>query len=109
FGGPKSEEPAVSNIDTSAIKGGTGDLSRTPEESERLAPFVGILAGNLGVEQIKETRALKVTSTHTDPVIAAAVANGVAEDFIERSFQSKTEKFTNASNWLDRTTRDLKS
>jgi polysaccharide biosynthesis transport protein len=109
FGGPKSEEPAVSNIDTSAIAAGSGDLTRSPEESERLAPFVGILAGNLGVEQIKETRALKVTFTHTDPAIAYAVANGVAQDFIERSFQSKTEKFTNASNWLDRTTRDLKS
>jgi capsular exopolysaccharide synthesis family protein len=84
-------------------------LPRTKEESERLAPFVGMIAGGLQADQVKDTRTLRVTYTHTDPVIAAAVANGVAQDFIDKTFEGKTEKFTSASKWLDATTRELKA
>jgi len=48
-----------------------------------------------------------VTYTHTDPVICAAVANGVAQDFIDQNFEKQTERFTSASKWLDTTTREL--
>ena len=82
---------------------------RTPEESERLAPFVSTVAGGLQAEQVKETRTLKVTYTHTDPAITAAVVNAIAQTFIGRTFENKTEEFTNASNWLDVTTRELKA
>lgn len=82
---------------------------RSPEESERLSPYVGVLTGNLQVDPIKDTRAIRLTFTHTDPQIAAAVTNGIAGHFIERNFQTKTEKFTTASEWLDRTTRELKA
>ncbi|HEX8183526.1 MAG TPA: polysaccharide biosynthesis tyrosine autokinase, partial [Blastocatellia bacterium] len=82
---------------------------RTPEESERLAGYVGIIAGGLQAEQVKETRTLKVTFTHTDPAIAAAVANGVARVFIDSSFENKTEHFMNASKWLDATTREFQA
>jgi len=84
-------------------------LPRSKEESERLAPAVSMVAGGLQADQVKDTRTLRVTYTHTDPVIAAAVANGVAQDFIDKTFEGKTEKFTSASKWLDTTTRDLKA
>jgi capsular exopolysaccharide synthesis family protein len=84
-------------------------LPRTPEESERIAPYVGIISGGIQAEQVKDTRTLKITFTHTDPVIAAAVANGVARIFIESSFENKTEHFTNASKWLDTTTREFQA
>jgi succinoglycan biosynthesis transport protein ExoP len=82
---------------------------RTPEESEKLGPFVGMIAGGLRAEQVKETRTLKVSYSHTNPAFAAAVTNCVAQTFIDRSFERKTEKFTTASDWLDRTTRELKA
>lgn len=106
--GQKQEEPARTVVQSSPPDS-SPDTPRTPEESERLAPYVGIIAGGLEVEQIKDTRALRVSYTHTDPDISAAVANGVAQIFIDSSFRSRTEKFTNASDWLDRTTRELKS
>ncbi|HKS42819.1 MAG TPA: polysaccharide biosynthesis tyrosine autokinase [Blastocatellia bacterium] len=106
--GQKQEEPARTVIQSSPMES-SSDIARTPEDSERLAPYVGIIAGGLEVEQIKDTRALKVTYTHTDPDISAAIANGVAQTFIDSSFRSRTEKFTNASDWLDRTTRELKA
>ncbi|MEK6322348.1 MAG: polysaccharide biosynthesis tyrosine autokinase [Acidobacteriota bacterium] len=82
-------------------------LSR--EEHERLGRYVSMLASALRAEQVKDTRTLKVTYTHTEPAITAAVANGVAKDFIDQSFENKTERFTTTSKWLDTTTRDLKA
>jgi succinoglycan biosynthesis transport protein ExoP len=86
-----------------------GPLRHTKEESARLAPFVSMIAGGLQAEQVKETRTLRVNYTHTDPAIAAAVANGVAQDFIDKTFEGKTENFTGASKWLDTTTREFKA
>lgn len=98
------QTPAVTPLTVGSTRG-----PRSPEESERLAPFVSMVAGGLQAEQVKETRTLKVTYTHTDPAITAAVVNGIAQNFIGRSFETKTEEFTNASDWLDVTTRELKA
>ena len=62
----------------------------TPDESMRLEPYVGVLDRYLFVEQVPETRALRITYTHTDPLIAAAVANGAAHVLYSRSFETKT-------------------
>ena len=86
-----------------------GDLERSPEESARLTPYVTILNRNIQIEQIPDTRALIISFTHTDPALAATVANGIAKDFIERAFQNKTEKYTKTSGWLDTSTRQLKA
>ena len=102
------DEPPPALIETAAPPP-PGNEARTTEESARLAPFVGVLDGRLTVEQIKETRALRVSFTHTDPIIAAAVANGVAKDFTERSFRTKTERYQNTSDWLSRSTRELEA
>ena len=47
--------------------------------------------------------------THTDPKIAAEVTNAVANTFLDRNFENKTEKFRGAAKWLDESTRKLKS
>lgn len=86
-----------------------GTLERSPAESARLAPFVAMIEDKLNVQQVRDTRALKVSFTDTDPIIAAGVVNGMAQEFIQRSFQSKTEKFTSTAGWLDRSTRELKA
>src|SRR5204863_2381146 len=86
-----------------------GNLIRSPEESARLTPYVRILGGNISVEQIPDTRALVISFTHTDPMIAASVANGIASAFTNRAFQNKTESFTRTSEWLDNATRKLKA
>ena len=102
---PEAEPPTT----IAGLISGQGRLIRSPEEREKLGPFVSMVAGGLQAEQVKETRTLKVTYTHTDPVICAAVANGVAQDFIDQNFENKTERFTSASKWLDTTTRELKA
>ncbi|HVG20272.1 MAG TPA: Wzz/FepE/Etk N-terminal domain-containing protein, partial [Blastocatellia bacterium] len=83
--------------------------TRTPEEKARLDRAIAILDGGLGVEPIKEARALKISFTHADPEIAADVANSVAAAFLSRNFENKTQKFTDAAKWLDESTRKLKA
>ena len=79
------------------------------ERSEKLEPYVASLRSALEVENVKDTQLLSLSFTHTRPEIAEAVTNGVATVFIDRNFDSKTEKFTRSSDWLDRTTRELQA
>lgn len=83
--------------------------SRSREESARLAPYVDVLAANLSGEPLQDTRMLVISFTHTDPALAADIVDNVAQVFMQRSFESKTAKYTNASDWLDRSTRELKA
>ena len=104
FKKPETEAPTVIG---DLVAGANDKLARAQEEHERLGPYVAMVAGGLLAEQVKDTRTLRVTYTHTDPVITAAVANGVAQDFINQNFENKTERFTTASKWLETTTREL--
>ncbi|HMX24155.1 MAG TPA: polysaccharide biosynthesis tyrosine autokinase [Blastocatellia bacterium] len=85
------------------------DAPRSTAESARLTPYVELLKENLFVDQIPETRALAINYSHTNPVIAQAVANGVAQVFVDFSFQNKISKYSSSFNWLDRTTRGLRA
>jgi succinoglycan biosynthesis transport protein ExoP len=85
-------------------------LSTTPpasapddlKEAKRLAPFVAMIDGGLKVEPVretrggynKETRLIALSFTHTDPQVAAKIANTIAETFVIQNLQKKTE--TNA-------------
>ena len=84
-----------------------GPLSH--EEVERLTPYIAKLDRSLYVSQIEETRAIQISFTHTDPVAAAKIANGVAQVFVDESFATKTAQSSNSATWLDRTTRQLKA
>ncbi len=86
-----------------------GESQQAGSEAARLSPLIKVLDKNLTVEPIRDTRVIKVTFTHTDPVIAAEVANAVSESFIARSFRTKAEKYNNAASWLDRSTRELQA
>lgn len=98
--------PAVNPIQL----GVDGTLSPlAPEESAKLEPYVEVLGRYLFVDQIPETRAMQITYTHTNPLIAAAVASGAAQVLVDRSFQNKTARFNKSAEWLDATTRKLQT
>lgn len=82
---------------------------RSAEESARLAPYVDALDRAFAVETVKGTRAVRVTFTHRDPAIAAAVANGAVKMLMDRNFEVKTSKFNATAYWLDGATRELKA
>ncbi len=85
------------------------DGTRSRQESARLAPYVDVLAANMSAEPLTDTRMLVISFSHTDPALAADIVDNIAQVFIQRSFENKTEKFTNTSDWLERSTRELKA
>jgi capsular exopolysaccharide synthesis family protein len=87
----------------------TAPSTLSAAERERLAPYIQTLSDNLNVDSVRETRLLKLSFTHTDPGIAALVANGVAQNYIGHNFQTKTQHFNDASAWLEESTRKLKA
>jgi polysaccharide biosynthesis transport protein len=99
---PKPEQEPVSNAPAAAAE-------RTEEESARIAPYVNNLKSKLNVEAVTDSTVLRVTFDHTDPQLAAQVVNAAANNFLERSFERKTARFADTSNWLDRSTRELKA
>jgi polysaccharide biosynthesis transport protein len=108
--GVKKTAPQVSEETAELLRHNAAAANvRSPEERLRLSPFVEALEDNLSVEQIKDTRALKISYTHNSPELAAAVADGIAQSFIQRSYHSKTERFTNTQAWLERSTAELKA
>src|SRR5262245_33266760 len=93
--------------------GSLADHTETHQDAEterkRLGPYIQTLLDNLNVEGVRDTRLIRISFKHTDPDIAADVANGVADNFIQYNFQGKTERFRSASNWLEESTRKLRA
>src|SRR5215813_9339500 len=117
-------EPAPNMPDSlpAPERGGATEPLYSPAESWRLAPFVEIFKKNLLVEPasdarlknlplepISELRLLKIAYTHPDSALAAAICNQLAQTLINRNIENKSEKFKDASSWLDRSTRELKA
>ena len=108
---PSNLENDKSIADRAEIPAGTGPTTgpNTGDERARLAPYIQAILDNLNVEGVRETRLVRISFTHTNPEIAAGVANGIADSFISHNFQMKTERFANTSKWLEESTRKLKS
>jgi len=117
-------EPAPNIPDSlsASTSRGADEPQYSPTESWRLAPFVEIFRRNLLVEPVldarlksysadpvSDTRLLKVAYTHPDPALAAAICNQLAQSLINHNTENKSAKFKGASNWLDRSTRELKA
>ncbi|MGH9800398.1 MAG: GumC family protein [Blastocatellia bacterium] len=110
-GAKKSDEVPVEETQSSMVTGNnsTNLPKLSPEESERLAPFVGILSGGLSVDKVKMTRLIRISYKHTNPDIAALVANGIADTFRDYNFKRKNTSNTEASTALNEATRALES
>src|SRR5262249_40107091 len=72
----ESYAPGVVSFNPNLSRAPGGD--RSEEESARLAPYVDVLAANLTAEPLPDTRMLVVSFAHTDPAVAATVANAVS-------------------------------
>lgn len=82
---------------------------RTPQESQKLEPYVRLLRNKLEVEAQEQASVLDVTFEHTDPALAALIVNTAINNFIKRSFDRRTSRFSSTSDWLESSTRELKA
>ena len=109
FIGKGEDDNQAEEVEEVVAEAGDDEPARSAEESARLAPFVEALEENLTIEPLRDTRALKISFTHTEAALSAAIINGLARAFKQRNFQAKTEKYTNTASWLDTSTRELKA
>jgi capsular exopolysaccharide synthesis family protein len=103
-----AQDPRLVSVNPS-LNLAAGSSQRSEAESARLAGYVDVLESNLSAEPLADTRMLVISFSHTDPVTAATVANAISRVFINYSFENKTEKYRDASEWLTRSTRELEA
>src|SRR5258708_24368586 len=86
------------------------------EESTRLEPYVSSLQGGLKVDPIKderlqytETRLISIKFTHANPLVAAKVANAVANAFVLSNLEQKTKFTSTTGDFLQQRIAELQS
>jgi len=82
--------------------------ARPEEDEESLYAEVARLQGNLQIRPLRNTRLLEVSFLSPDPALAAAVANTVAEEFIELHLEGKFDATIRATEFLRSQLDDLK-
>jgi polysaccharide biosynthesis transport protein len=86
------------------------------EESARLEPYVSSLQGGLKVDPIKderlmysETRLISIKFVHPNPLVAAKVANAVANAFVLNNLEQKSKFTTTTGDFLQQRIAELQS
>ena len=77
-------------------------VSQDLPASERLRAATGFVAGGLKVIAPEEGRLIKFNFESTSPQLAASVANGVADNFINSALQRRYESSAYARKFLER-------
>lgn len=85
-------------------------------EAVRLTPYVTIIQKNLSIEPVREsrvtvkdTRLIEIAYTHTDPDLAAFVANGISETFTSLNQEKRGQTSRKTSDFLQTRITDLES
>ncbi len=79
----------------------------TPEQLARLEPYEDALRGNLTVEPIEKTSLVYIRFRHTNPEMAAKIANTLAAVFIANDMQRVTKGSDKAEETLAQQIADL--
>lgn len=87
-----------------SVNNGSNVIVLTPAETAALRSF----QKHLSVTVMRNTDLVDVSFAATDPRLAAAVTNTVAERFIERNQQMRVDKAVQATGWLSKQLDDLR-
>ena len=77
-------------------------VGQSPNASDRLRAATGYVAGGLKVIPPDEGQLIKFSYSSTSPQLAALVANGIADSFINTALQRRYEASAYARNFLER-------
>lgn len=85
-------------------------------EAMRLDPFVSAIQGGLKVEPVKEerlqyteTRLISIKFMHPSPIVAAKVANAIADTFVLSNLEQKTKSTSTTGDFLQRRIAELQT
>ena len=91
--------------------GNESGVPLTPSEIEnrRIQALVAMLRNKIEVSQIRDTRLLEISVKDKDPERAAAIANTLAEKFMEFNLANKMEASRQTLEWLNNELYDLRT
>jgi len=83
-----------------SLAGGSVTASTAADDEAATAALAGQVLGGLQVTPVRNTRLVEIAYISTNPVVAAYVANGVAETYIDWSAESRSMSVGRASSFL---------
>ena len=83
-----------------SLVGGSATASTAADDEAAAAALAGQVLGGLQVTPVRNTRLVEIAYTSTNPVLAAYIANGVAETYIDWSAESRSQSVGRASSFL---------
>jgi succinoglycan biosynthesis transport protein ExoP len=92
----------------SALTDEAGDGAIEADSDLLLAGLANRLRGGLSIEPIRDTRMVSVSYTSTDPELAARIANGVAEEYINWGIENRSTTVSRAASFLDSQIEQIK-
>lgn len=102
-------EKALPVISETSDESGPEKIALTPEEQARVQLYASRLVGGLSVEQRERTNLVNVSVRTTNPVIAAKVADKVAETFKKQDAVRETQGALQAKDDLASSIDELKN
>lgn len=96
-------DPVLSRTVTSL---NLADPVRDPEGFQRAQRSV---SGAFNITRLQDSQIFLVRARHSDPKMAQAIANTVAESYIRYSYEKKVENYKSSIDWLDEKLVDLKA
>ncbi len=106
---PEPEVPRPAERLTLAASKDPATSSDNLEEVNKLWPHVASLQRLLEVQQVKDTRLIEINFTHSNPEVAAKVANTIAEVFVLINLEKKTETNATTGDFLQKRIAELQS
>ncbi len=115
-GGSKGESPGLDDKTLTASSLSNEPVEDPDAEAERLAPYVAMLKRGLDISAVKEsrvaykeTRLIDIEYTHSDPQIAAKIANAIADTYVLSNLEKKVETNAAAGDFLQKRVAELQS
>ena len=85
---------------------GIGSANLGPD-SRQLASMLSVFRTGLTVQVVPRTRVIEIGYIHTDPQVAAEIANALVKTFVEENFRTKYESTSQTADWLSKELSDL--
>jgi capsular exopolysaccharide synthesis family protein len=82
--------------------------NNTPFTPAEEVQTIGAFQAGLKVQLLRSSRLVDVSYEHTEPALAAAIANTLADNYIENNFRKKYESTMQAQEWMAGQLRELK-
>jgi len=85
-----------------------GLLAEDPQQAGQISGLLASLSVSPVQSSMGDSRVINVTVTNKDPELAAALANGVAQTYVEQNLEARRQGSREASKWLNQRLAELR-